>query len=75
MNFFHSLQALLHLFCVSIQLIHNTAGIFNYTMLRVLSLAYKNRNIDPFLKRNRLLVHNDGFPKFEALYCSLNMVS
>ena len=29
--------------------------------------------IDPFPKRHRL-VHNGGFPKFEALYCSLNMV-
>ena len=30
--------------------------------------------IDPFPKRHRV-VHNGGFPKFEALYCSLNMVS
>ena len=30
--------------------------------------------IDPFPKRHRL-VRNDGFPKFEALYFSLNMVS
>ena len=31
-------------------------------------------DIDPFPKRRRL-VHNGGFPKFEELYCSLNMVS
>ena len=30
--------------------------------------------IDPFPKRHRL-VYNGGFPKFEALYCSLNMVN
>ena len=30
--------------------------------------------IDPFTKCHRL-VHNGGFPKFEALYYSLNMVS
>ena len=30
--------------------------------------------IDPFPKC-RKLVHNGGFPKFEALYCSLNMVN
>ena len=29
--------------------------------------------IGPFPKRHRL-VHNGGFPKFEALYCSPNMV-
>ena len=29
--------------------------------------------IGPFPKRHRL-VHNGGFPKFEALYCSLNTV-
>ena len=32
------------------------------------------KNIDVFPKRHRL-VHNGGFPTFEALYCSLNMVS
>ena len=31
-------------------------------------------SIDPFPKRHRL-VHNGGFPKLEALYCSLNMVN
>ena len=30
--------------------------------------------IDPFLNCHRL-VHNGGFPKIEALYCSLNMVN
>ena len=30
--------------------------------------------VDPFPKRHRL-VHNGGFPKLEALYCSLDMVS
>ena len=30
--------------------------------------------IDPFPKRHRL-VHNGGFPKFEALYCRINMVN
>ena len=30
--------------------------------------------IDPFPKRHKL-IHNGGFPKFEALYCSLNMVN
>ena len=30
--------------------------------------------IDPFTKRHRL-VHNGGFPKSEALYCSPNMIS
>ena len=30
--------------------------------------------IDPFTKRHGL-VHNGGFPKFEALYCSSNMIS
>ena len=30
--------------------------------------------IDLFPKRHRL-VHNGGFPNFEALYCSLNMVN
>ena len=30
--------------------------------------------IDPFPKRHRL-VHNGGFPKFEALYCSVSMVN
>ena len=30
--------------------------------------------IDPFPKRHRL-VHNGGFPTFEALYCSPNMVN
>ena len=33
-----------------------------------------NRLIDLFLKHHRM-VDNGGFPKFEALYCSLNMVS
>ena len=30
--------------------------------------------IDPFPKRHRL-VHNGGFPTFDALYCGQNMVS
>ena len=30
--------------------------------------------IDLFPKRHRL-VHNGRFPKFKALYCSLNMIS
>ena len=30
--------------------------------------------IDPFSK-NHKLVHNGGFPNFEALYCSLNIVN
>ena len=29
--------------------------------------------VDPFTKRHKL-VHNDGFPKFEVLYCSQNTV-
>ena len=29
--------------------------------------------IDPFTKRHKL-VHNCGFPKFEVLYCSQNVV-
>ena len=33
-----------------------------------------DRFIDPFTKRHRL-VHNGGFPKFEALYCSPDMIS
>ena len=32
------------------------------------------QRINPFPKRHKL-VHNGRFPKFEALYCSLNMVS
>ena len=31
-------------------------------------------HIDPFPKRHKL-VHNGGFAKFEALYCSINMVN
>ena len=31
-------------------------------------------DIDPFPKSHRL-VHNGGFPKLEALHCSLNIVS
>ena len=33
-----------------------------------------NFSIDPFPKRHKL-VHNGGFPKFEALYCRINMVN
>ena len=32
------------------------------------------KGMDPFPKRHRL-VHNGGFPKFEALYCRVNMVN
>ena len=35
---------------------------------------HNDRAIDPFPKRHRL-AHNGGFLKFEALYCSLIMVS
>ena len=34
----------------------------------------QSNSIDQFSKRHGL-VHNGGFPKFEAPYCSLNMVS
>ena len=40
---------------------------------RILNHTMKISPIDPFPIRHRL-VHNGGFPKFEALYCSLNMV-
>ena len=30
--------------------------------------------IDPFTKRHKRNVHNGGLPKFEALYCSPNMI-
>ena len=32
------------------------------------------KTIDPFPKRHRL-VHNGGFPTFEALYCGINLVN
>ena len=35
---------------------------------------YIASHTDPFPKRHRL-VHNGGFPKFEALYCSVNIVN
>ena len=33
-----------------------------------------SKRIDPFPKRHRL-VHNGGFLKFQALYCSQNMTN
>ena len=52
------------LICKMLTLIKKTLKCFVYHWL----------DIDPFPKRQRL-VHNGGFPKFEALYYSLNMVN
>ena len=41
---------------------------------RVEGIQCEYQSIDPFPKR-QILVHNGGFPKFEALYCSVNMVN
>ena len=40
----------------------------------VLCRIWSNDHVDPYPKLHGL-VHNGGFPKFEALYCSLNMLS
>ena len=55
----------------------HSIGVINFTTQdfnRLMQLRPFYFDIDPFTKRHRL-VHNGGFPKFEALYCSLNMVN
>ena len=60
-----------HLWVILIGIFGVPAGTFCMSRERGQVGQFANR---PFLKRHRL-VHNGGFPKSEALHCSLNMVN